>query len=246
MTDLAMTAPLSPAQIEELTEFDTPTMANALELIRPWDRRSGIMSPRIRAMFPEMKTLVGYASTFLFTTRSLAHGKLYADWQDYWRYVVTVPEPRVSVGQDIDPAPAGGSLWGEVQANIHMALGCKGVILEGAVRDLAPVRALGYPVFAREVAVGHCHAHFIDFGHPVEVGDVVVNPGDLVCADGHGVIIIPYDAAPRLAEMCRKIIDVEKPLIAVCKDRRNFSIERLVEAYDQFMKEYPVEGPPTL
>ena len=238
--------PLSKAQIEELKQFDTPTVANALELLGPWDRVSRIMSPRIRALFPEMKPLVGYAGTFLFSTRHPAQGKLYADWSDYWHYVLTLPEPRVSVGQDIDPQPSAGSLWGEVQANIHLALGCVGVVLEGAVRDLDPMRALGYPCFAREVVVGHAYAHLIDFGHAVEVGDVVVHPGDLIYADQHGVMIVPYEAAPRLAETCRRILNSEKRLIAVCKDRENFSVERLTKAFEQFAQEYPVEGPPTV
>ena len=245
MTKNSQIVPLSRAQIEELREFDTPTIVNALELLG-WDHMSGIMAPRIRALFPEKKPLVGYASTFLFSTRRPSQGKLYADWPDYWRYVITVPATRVSVGQDIDPEPAAGALWGEVQANIHLALGCVGAVIEGAMRDLDAMRALDYPCFAREVVVGHAYAHLIDFGHPVEVGGVVVHPGDLIHADRHGVMVVPHEAAPRLAEACRKVFDSERRLIATCQDRENFSVERLIKAFEQFAQEYPVEGPPTL
>ncbi len=236
---------LSKAQIEALRKFDTPTVANALELLDPSrDPRSGIMASHIRAIFPEMRLLVGYATTFLFSTRYPARGKLYADWPDYWRYVLTAAEPRVSVGQDIDPAPASGALWGEVQANIHLALGCVGVVLEGAVRDLSPMRALDYPCFAREVVVGHGYGHLIDFGHPVEVGGVVVQPGDLILADLHGVIVVPPEPIARLAQACQRIFESERRLIRVCQDRSNFSLERLIQAFEQFAGEYPVEGSP--
>src|SRR5260221_2584697 len=239
--------PLTPAQIEELRGFDSPTVANALELLTDLDRdrRTGIMAPRIKALFPKMKPLVGYASTLLFSARHPPQGKLYADREDYWRYILTVPEPRVSVGQDIDPPPAAGAIWGEVQTNVHLALGCQGVIWEGAVRDLDPLEALGYPCFAREVVVGHAYAHLVDFGVPVEVGDVLVQPGDLIHADLHGVIVIPHEAAARVADMCRQIIGAEQPLIAYCKDRKNFSLDGLVAAYEQFKKAYPDVEPPT-
>lgn len=237
---------LTPSQIDDLRQFTTPTIANAMELVSPWDRMSGVMEPRIKALFPEMKPMVGYACTSLLTTRQPAQGKLYADWQDYWKYVVTVPSPRVSVGQDMDPVPSVGSIWGEVQANIHLALGCVGAIVEGAMRDLDEMRALNFPCFCREVVVSHSYAHFIDFGQPVQVGGVIVHSGDLIHADRHGVMVIPHAAAPHLAEACRKIIKAESRLIATCQDRKNFSVNRLVEAFSQFMKDYPVEKPPTV
>src|SRR4029077_20946517 len=115
----------------------------------------GIMEPRIKALFPEMKPMVAYACTSLLTARQPAQGKLYADWEDYWRYVLTVPGPRVSVGHDIDSAPSVGSIWGEVQANIHLALGCVGAVVEGAMRDLDEMKALSFPCFSRDVVVSH-------------------------------------------------------------------------------------------
>jgi 4-hydroxy-4-methyl-2-oxoglutarate aldolase len=240
--------PLLPAQIEELRAYDTPTVANALELLigPERDRRSGIMAPRIHAMFPQLPPLVGYACTFLFSTRYPPQGKLYADREDYWRYILTMPEPRLAIGQDIDPSPAAGAIWGEVQTSIHLALGCQGVILEGAVRDLEPLEALGFPCFAREVVVGHAYSHLVDFGNPVEVGEVLVQPGDMIHEDRHGVIVIPDYAAPRVAEMCRRIVEAERPLITVCKDRENFTLDRLIEAYGRFKREYPDVEPPTL
>lgn len=233
---------LSAAQLQELKKFDTPTVSNAVELLGPWARPPGIMGPHIRPQIPNAERLVGYACTLLYSTRHPAEGKLCAEWPDYWRDILASPGPRVSVGQDIDPVPSAGALWGEVQANIHIALGCVGAVMEGAIRDLDGMESLGYSCFAREVVVGHAYAHLIDFGHPVEVGGVVVHPGDLIHADRHGVIVIPPEVGPGLAATCRKILESEKPLIAFCQDRENFSVDGLIEAYEQFSREYPVDG----
>jgi regulator of RNase E activity RraA len=75
------------------------------------------------------------------------------------------------------------------------------------------------------------------------VGGVVVRSGDLIHADRHGVMVIPPAAAPHLAELCRKIVGAERRLLAVVKDRQNFSVERLTKAFSGFMEEYPVEHP---
>ena len=240
--------PLSDEQIEELRNYDTPTVSNALELLNPnWDRNSGLMAPCIRALFPEKRPLVGYASTFLFETRQPARSrKLYVEWPDYWRYVRSVPAPRVSVGQDLDAPDSTGSMWGEVQANIHLALNCAGVILEGAVRDLDPMREMDYPCFATEIRVGHGYAHLVDVGHPVEVGGVLVHSGDLIHADLHGMLVIPHQYGSRLADTCRWIVEMERPLIAVCKDSENFTLDRLIAAYGQFTQEYPEDAPPAI
>lgn len=237
--------PLTAGQIEALQQYDAPTVSNALELLgfRAHDRNAGVMSSRIRAQFPAMPPMIGYAATLLFETRQPARGKLSVKRDDYWRYVLTVPAPRVTVGQDIDPPPAAGSLWGEVQGNVHRALGCVGVVLEGAVRDLPPLEALNYPVFAREVVVGHSWAHIIDYGLPVEVGGVTVRSGDLVFGDRHGVLVIPHEAAPLVADACRQIVEMERPLIAVCQDAEHFTLDRLIEAYAEFSKSYPEAKP---
>lgn len=245
MNDATRSGLLTTDQLDELKAFDTPTVSNALELLgfREQNRNDGIMHPRIRSMFPQMPPMVGYAATLLFETRQPPRGKFQVAREDYWRYVLAAPKPTVTVGQDIDPAPAAGSLWGEVQGNIHRALGCVGVVLEGAVRDLDPLEALRYPAFAREVVVGHSWAHIIDFGLPVTVGDVLVHPGDLIHADRHGVLVIPHEAAPQVAAACRTIVEVERPLIAVCQDQANFSIEWLISAYSEFNKTYPSARP---
>ena len=74
----------------------------------------------------------------------------------WWRSILAMPGPRVVVMQDIDAQPI-GSFWGEVQGNIHKALGCLGVVTNGGVRDMNEARALGFHFFANTVLVSHAY-----------------------------------------------------------------------------------------
>jgi regulator of RNase E activity RraA len=127
------------------------------------------------------------------------------------------PPPRVVVIQDMDAAPAVGSFWGEVQANIHKALGCIGAVTNGGVRDLKEVAELGFQLYARDVLVSHAYGRMIDFGSPVEVGGLTVKTGDLVHADRHGVQLIPIGAARQIPEAAERVIARERRIIAYCQ-----------------------------
>ena len=70
----------------------------------------------------------------------------------WWDFVMSIPAPRVIVVHDIDEPRGQGAQWGEVQANIHRALGCVGVVTDGSVRDLDEVRALADKAFDEVLA----------------------------------------------------------------------------------------------
>jgi regulator of RNase E activity RraA len=133
---------------------------------------------------------------------------------------------------DIDEPRGQGAQWGEVQANIHKALGCVGVVTDGSVRDLDEVRALGFQFAAAHVSVSHAYVHMVDFGLPVKVGGLWVKPGDLIHADQHGVVTIPPAIAERVAEAVAKVEADERKIIGVCQSR-DFTPERLKELYKQ-------------
>ena len=84
-----------------------------------------------------------------------------------------LPRRSVAVIQDLDQRPV-GSLWGDVNANTHRALGVQGVVTSGGVRDLDGVHKMGFFFFARDILVSHAYVHMVDFGTAVEVGGVTV------------------------------------------------------------------------
>ncbi len=185
------------------------------------------MSPAIRCMFPELGMMVGYAVTARMQANMPAAGNMTVPADKYWQYTQTIPGPRIAVIQDFDEQPV-GSLWGDVNGSIHRALGFAGVVTNGGVRDLEGVRKTGFQFYARAVLVSHAYNHLVDFGTPVDVGGLVVNPGDLLAADQHGVIQIPHEVAAEVAAVGRQIDALEMEIIAFCESK-DFSIEGLMK-----------------
>jgi 4-hydroxy-4-methyl-2-oxoglutarate aldolase len=214
---------LSPAEIEELRKITTPTVSNAIERFNVRSRSEGFMDSSIRCMFPELGAMVGYA--FTATIRAHEPGPAPAPW-DVWEAILKTPEPRVVVIQDLDAPDVVGSYWGEVNGSIHKALGCVGVVTDGGVRDLPEVQATGFHFFASRVLVSHAYVHIVEFGGPVKVGGVTVNPGDLLHGDEHGVITIPHEIAREIPKAAAEVEAQERPIIDFCRSRE-FSVDGL-------------------
>lgn len=211
-------APLTDRELKDLRHWDTPTIANAMERLKARDRLEGFMTPDIRCIFPEMGITNGYAATATIQARSpRKDSDPYVGRLDYWEYLNSIPKPTFVVIKDLDAPNPIGSYWGEVNANVHRALGCVGVITDGGVRDLSVVRPLGFHFFAAEVLVSHAWVRLVDFGKPVTVGGVTIESGDLVQADEHGVIQIPKDYTKQTAPACHDVFMGERELIQLCQ-----------------------------
>jgi RraA family protein len=82
--------------------------------------------------------------------------------------------------------------------------GIAGFIVDGFVRDLPDIIELDFPVFARGATpIGPLHRGPGEINFPICCGGVVVNPGDLVVADGAGVVVIPQEIASELLQRLR-------------------------------------------
>jgi regulator of RNase E activity RraA len=218
-------APLSPAILEELRRLSSPTVANAIETFNCRPRSEGFMRAEVRSMFPELPPLVGYAATARIMASRPPDTARRVPPERWWDSLLEVPAPRIVVMQDLD-RPSLGAFWGEVQANIHRALGCAGAITDGGVRDLVEVAALGFALFAAEVQVSHAFVHLVDFGGPVTVGGLLVRPGDLLHGDRHGVVQVPLDLAARVPEGAAAVERQEREIIAACQ-APGFTAEQL-------------------
>ena len=209
---------LTDRELADLRHWDTPTIANAVEHLKARDRLTGFMTPDIRCIFPEMGITNGYAATATIqASRPRKDSDPYVERLDYWEYINSIQKPSFMVIHDLDAPKPIGSWWGEVNANVHRALGCAGVITDGGVRDLSVVRPLGFHFFAAEVLVSHAYVHLVDFGKPVTVGGVTINSGDLVQADEHGVIQVPRDFAKKTGPTCHDVFMGERELIQLCQ-----------------------------
>jgi 4-hydroxy-4-methyl-2-oxoglutarate aldolase len=216
--------------IDALRKISSPSVANAIETFNVRPRDQGNMSSAIRTLFHEMGPLVGYAVPCVIRAEQQPQQGHRASTYGWWDYVLTIPAPRVIVVHDLDEPRGQGAQWGEVQANIHKALGCAGVITDGSVRDLDEVKALGFQFAAAHVSVSHAYVHMVDFGLPVKVGGLWVKPGDLIHADQHGAVNIPADIAGKIPEAVAKVEADERQIIGVCQSR-DFTADKLKELY---------------
>ena len=225
-----MANPLPPERLAQLRSYSSPTIANAIETFNLRPRTAGFMSSQIRCIFPELGTMVGYAFTATIRASTPPPPESAALRPASWRALEEVPAPRIVVIQDLDDPPGVGAFWGDVQSNIHRALGCVGTVTNGSVRDLDEVRALGFHFFAGSVSVSHAYVHLVEIGIPVRVGGLSVRPGDLLHGDQHGVISIPLEIAERISEGVEQVDRVERPLISYCQ-RPGFSRQGFENLY---------------
>jgi 4-hydroxy-4-methyl-2-oxoglutarate aldolase len=165
-------------------------------------------------------------------------GRCYYDRMDFWKYVATIPKPRVIVLQDVDHMPGVGAFVGEIHANIGMALNCVGYITNGAVRDLPAVKELGFHLFSGSVSVSHAYAHLIEFGVPIEIGGLKILPGDLLHGDRHGVQTIPPEAVSEIPLEAERLLHSESELIQFCQSPQ-FSLKGLSARLAQVSKGHP-------
>jgi 4-hydroxy-4-methyl-2-oxoglutarate aldolase len=220
---------ISQADFERLAALDTCTASNAIERLNVRLRNEGFISSAVRCRFRSFEPMLAYAVTGrIRTTSPPMAGRCYYDRIDFWKYLASVPAPRVMVIQDVDPRPGLGAFVGEIHAAIGSALNCIGYITNGSVRDLPAVNALHFHLFSGSVAVSHSYAHLIEFGAPVEIGGLKISSGDLMHGDLHGVQSIPLEIASKVPAEAAKVASAENLLKEYCRSPQ-FSLDQLEE-----------------
>jgi regulator of RNase E activity RraA len=206
-----------PALIQRLSQFDTPTVCNVIELFDSRPYTAGYMNSRIRACFPHLPPMVGYAATATFRSAfPPARGTLYSSLSDQVASFASLPGSAVVVFQDLDD-PVAAATFGEVMCTTYKAFGAAGLISSGAGRDLDQVEALGFPCFTSGAVCAHGYCHFADINVPVHVGGICIRPGDLLHGDRNGVTTIPHEIATAVAEACPEFMQAESVVLDYLK-----------------------------
>ncbi|MEP7361637.1 MAG: RraA family protein [Acidobacteriota bacterium] len=226
---------ISHAQLLELRRWNTPTVYNGWEQITSHDSgKDGFNIEETVDFMPQQGPMVGFAITVTCQPGNPEHPKSNAGaWAEYRRYVASIPGPKIVVVQDLDKPHVYGSFWGEVNANVHRALGCVGTIVDGAIRDLDEMNYAGFKALARRLCVGHAHSWPIEWGVPVEVFGRRVEPGQLIHADKHGFLVVPTEDEPRLLEAARFMDSNEcQTFIPAARDHAGLTAEQVLERID--------------
>lgn len=119
--------------------------------------------------------------------------------------------------------------WGEIMTTMAKVKGLAGLVIDGCVRDSVLLGEIGFPVFARGLCIQGTGKDFGASGwinHPVIIGDVIVNAGDLIVGDADGVVAIPHGRAAEIVEAARR------------REAEEAAILRRLEAGESTLKVY--------
>src|ERR1700757_5226775 len=162
-------SPLSAADLRLLAQYDTPTICNVIELFEVRPRSAGYMDSRIRACFPEMPPIVGFASTATMRTKyPRAESGGYGSLDEQVARFAELPGPAIVVFQDLDDPPVGAT-FGEIMCATYQCFGALGIITSGPGRDLDQVRRLGFAAFTNSTVCSHSYSHITSIHEPVYV-----------------------------------------------------------------------------
>jgi 4-hydroxy-4-methyl-2-oxoglutarate aldolase len=221
--------PLTEQTLAALRQCGTCMVANAIESFQVRLRNAGYADARVHCMFEDAPPMVGYAATArLRTDEPPIVANTLHDRAEFWKSILAIPAPRILVLEDMDKPAGRGAFLGDVQAAILKALGCMGYVTNGAVRELPGVRAMGFQMFAGNVAVSHAYAHIFEVGSTVDIGGMQVQPGDLLHGDRHGVLTVPLEIAAEIPSVVTKLQSGKRRIIEFCQSG-DFSIDGLRE-----------------
>jgi regulator of RNase E activity RraA len=220
--------------LRPLERFDTPTVCNALEMIDGTRRSFGYTRRSLHATNGDFGPVVGVARTATMRSAFAAQrerDELKRDRLDYYEYMYRETDvPKVCVMQDLDGREAGlGPFFGEFNTRIHRAMGFRGIVTDGSVRDVAKLPN-DILLLSCGLRPSHGHVHIVNYGDQVNVMGMVVSDGDIVHADEHGAVAFPASYIPAVERNADQFVAAEAPIMEACK-RDDVTLEELKRLY---------------
>ena len=210
--------------IQQLKEFDTPTITNVvatypgadtcLSLYHPWDT-NWYTDQRVRAMFPELGRTCGFAVTCTYGLPDPTV-TLGPPFREVLRAASESPKPVIMViKQDFPPHLKGKvGLCGGNMATAFRSLGCVGILSDGPSRDLDEVRPMGIQYMLTGATPGHGPMAVKAVNTPVEICGMDVCPGDVIHMDENGAVRFPRKYLPQVLENCLRLHQEEAEKMA--------------------------------
>lgn len=164
------------------------------------------------------------------------------------RFEPVEPGGAASAADYVDDVPAGAvvvldnggrthcTVWGDILARIALARGIRGTVIDGLCRDAADIIRLRYPMFSLGAYMksGKNRVRMVEVGGAVQVGGTTVRPGDVVCADDAGVIVVPADLVRETTSRVREIEAMEKAVLLSVEAGERLADARRRHGYNRF------------
>ena len=203
--------------IKQLVEFDTPTVANGLELLGVRDPSAGYTGPDVRALMPEMGRRVGVAVTARMDTTSPGVDQppsLFKEWVRLMRDAAQSGLPVFAVMESVGLRPRYTVTIGDGMGTMMRLAGAVAFLTNGSIRDLDGVREIGLPCWATGLSPMHGAMRWLDVNSPVVIDGMTVRPGDVIHADVNGTLCIPPAVADQVYDQAMAVRQREATLFA--------------------------------
>ena len=207
-----------------LAEWDTPALSNALDSLRLRRHDVGYTDGSVHRITGGAP-MVGTAVTAKMAARR--PGDDAVPVARLHELVAAVDGPVVVVLEDVDEPAGAGAFLGEVNGSLLAALGIRGLVTNGRVRDVNELRAFDYAVYAQGLCVARSYMRLVEVGGPVTVAGMAVQPGDILHGDEHGVLQLPAEALPAIFDKAEAIRDEEQSVVGWSRSDE-FSVEGLL------------------
>jgi 4-hydroxy-4-methyl-2-oxoglutarate aldolase len=185
--------------VERAGKLDTATISDSLD-------RHGIVGQcyQIKPRDPKFR-MAGRAYTLLCGPASVPPGTV-------GDYIDDVPPGSVVVIDNGGRLNA--TIWGDILTEAAHAKGIAGTVIDGLCRDVALCLELGYPVFTRDhwMRTGKDRVQVEATNVPVTIGEVRVQPGDILRGDADGVVVIPKEHEDKVLAAAEEIESAENAI----------------------------------
>jgi 4-hydroxy-4-methyl-2-oxoglutarate aldolase len=169
----------------ELGKFGTPTLAE--------------VSPQVSALYPMVAPL--YRPIQL---AGVAYPVVLGANDNLSAHFAVADAPSGSVLVAATGQNARSGFWGEVLTEGALARDIRGLVTDGAVRDVRAIRDRSFPIFCAGVAIPGTSKNFVGpLNEPVTIGDVLIRPGDFIVGDDDGVVVVRHEAASDVLEKAK-------------------------------------------
>lgn len=203
--------------IQELRKYRCADLSDAMDAVGLVDK--GTMNCKMRPLRPGME-FKGFAYTVKLLPKQdgVKECKTVDEWRDelgkgcndIYRFVDGITEESAKdMVVVIDMEGIRGGVWGSEIAMNTMIRGISGAVVDGGCRDSYETNLENANVFCTQRTFTHAYGR-VTFGGtniPINCAGVLVNPGDIICADDDGVLVIPRDRAEEIIKFAKMQLD---------------------------------------
>ncbi len=182
----------------QLTDFDTPLLANTIGAIDSTPPHHWYLGGSIRSVTPALGPTAGVAVLCEADT-STPDGESETDglYQQVDE-ITRMDLPVMWVVKSVGSRPDHECILGDGMAKMLRAAGCLGIVTDGGVRDVNGLLSTSFAAYCRGVVVHHCAIRFRPTTEPLEIGGIMIEAGDVLHANQEGVIKIPASCLEEL------------------------------------------------